>query len=139
VNLDNCVHSDRLRFRAIFENFPRLTIEMTADGFQSGEADGFRFAGFENRQILRRDIYGAGEIVEPHFPLGEDDVQIDDDRHKLDRQFLFFLDFAALVHDMRNHDHEDAAHHPRRVHYIGEEVPQDYPDSPGGMKIGVPS
>ena len=82
MNLDNCVHSDRLRFRAIFENFPRLTIEVTADGFQSGEADGFRFAGFENRQILRRDIYGAGEIVEPHFPLGEDDVQIDDDRHK---------------------------------------------------------
>src|SRR6185437_14423148 len=51
----------------------------------------------------------------------------------LNRQFLFFLDFAAFVHDMRNHDHEDAAHHPRRVHYIGEEVPQDYPDSPGGM------
>jgi hypothetical protein len=32
---------------------------------------------------LRRDIHGVRQIVEPHFPLRQDDIQIDDDGHKI--------------------------------------------------------
>jgi hypothetical protein len=34
---------------------------------------------------LRRDVHGGGQIVQPHFALRENHVEIDDDGHKLKR------------------------------------------------------
>jgi hypothetical protein len=34
---------------------------------------------------LRRDVHGGCQIVQPHFALGENHIQIDDDGHKLKR------------------------------------------------------
>ena len=56
---------------------------MLADGFQRGEADGFGLAGFEHGKILWRDVHAISQIVQPHFPLREHDVEIDDDGHRL--------------------------------------------------------
>ena len=56
---------------------------MLADGFQRGEADGFGLAGFEHGQILRRDVHAIGEVTQAHFALREEQVEIDDDGHRL--------------------------------------------------------
>jgi hypothetical protein len=32
---------------------------------------------------LRRDVHAVGQVVQPHFALGENHVKIDDDGHKL--------------------------------------------------------
>ena len=65
--------------RAVFQNVAGLALEMFADGFERGEADGLGLAGFEDGQVLRGDVHAVGQIVEPHFPLGENHVEIDDD------------------------------------------------------------
>ena len=56
---------------------------MFANGFERGEADGFGLAGFEDGKILRRDVHAIGQIVQPHFPLRENHIEIDDDGHKI--------------------------------------------------------
>ena len=73
------------RFGSVFQNLPRLAVEMFADGFQRREADGLRLAGFEDGKILRRDVHAIGQVVQAHFALGENYVEIDDDGHKLKR------------------------------------------------------
>ena len=69
------------RFRSVFEDFTRLALQMFADGLQRGEADGLGLAGFEDGKILRRDVHAVGQIVQPHFALRENHVEIDDDGH----------------------------------------------------------
>jgi len=71
------------RFRAVFQNFSGLALQVFADGFERGETDGLGLAGFEDGQVLRRDVHAVGQIVQPHFALRENHVEIDDDRHKL--------------------------------------------------------
>jgi hypothetical protein len=34
---------------------------------------------------LRRDVHGGGQIIQPHFSLRENHVEIDDDGHKFKR------------------------------------------------------
>ena len=68
-------------FRPEFQNFAGLAFERFANGFERGEADGPGLAGFEDGQVLRRDVHGGGQIVQPHFALRENHVQIDDDGH----------------------------------------------------------
>jgi len=70
-------------FRPVFQNVAGLAVEVLAYGFERGEADGFGFAGFEDGQVLRSYVHGLGQIVQPHFALGENHVEIDDDGHKL--------------------------------------------------------
>jgi len=69
---------------------------MGANGFECGEPDGPGLAGFEDGQILRRDVHGGGQIVQPHFALGENHVQIDDDGHKLKRSIPVPPAFCSL-------------------------------------------
>ena len=83
-------------FRAEFQNFPRLTVECFANGFERGKTDGLGLAGFEDGQILRRDVHGGGQIVEPHFALRENHVEIDDDGHKLKPSIPVPLEFSGL-------------------------------------------
>jgi hypothetical protein len=45
---------------------------------------------------LRRDVHGSRQIVKPHFPLGEDHIQIDDDGHKLKRSVPVPPEFSGL-------------------------------------------
>ncbi len=54
---------------------------MFADGFQRGKADGPGLAGFEDGQVLRGDVHAVGQIVQAHFALGKNHVEIDDDGH----------------------------------------------------------
>jgi hypothetical protein len=68
-------------FGAKLQNFARLAIERFTDGFQRGETNGPRLASFEDGQVLRSDPDGVRQIIQPHFPLGEDHVQIYDDGH----------------------------------------------------------
>ena len=68
-------------FGAEFQNFAGLAVERFADGLERGETDGLGLAGFEDGQILRRDVHGVGQIVQPHLPLRENHVEIDDDGH----------------------------------------------------------
>ena len=69
---------------------------MGANGFQRGETDGPGLASLEDGQILRRDVHGRRQIVQPHFALGENHVQIDDDGHKLKRSVPVPLEFSGL-------------------------------------------
>jgi hypothetical protein len=69
------------RFGAEFQNFAGLAFERLANGFERGETDGPGLAGLEDGQVLRRDVHGLGQIVQPHFALGKNHVQIDDDGH----------------------------------------------------------
>ncbi len=80
-----------------FQNFPRLAVERFADRFERGEADGLGLAGFEDGQILRRDVHGLGQIVQPHFALRENHVEIDDDGHKLKPSIPVPLAVPALL------------------------------------------
>ena len=57
-------------FRPVFQNIARLAMEMFADRFECGEADGPGFAGFEDGQILRGDVHAVGQVVQPHFADG---------------------------------------------------------------------
>src|ERR1700722_1913482 len=70
-------------FRTEFQDFSRLAVERFTNRFERGEADGLGLAGFEDGEILRRDVHGLGQIVQPHFALRENHIEIDDDRHKL--------------------------------------------------------
>src|ERR1035437_3318400 len=72
----------RLR-RAVFQNFAGLALQVFANGCERGEADGFGLAGFEDGEVLRGDVHAIGQIVQPHFALGENHVEIDDYGHKL--------------------------------------------------------
>jgi hypothetical protein len=45
---------------------------------------------------LRRDADGIGQIVQPHFPLCENHVQIDNDGHKLKRSVPAPPEFSGL-------------------------------------------
>ena len=83
-------------FRTIFQNVGGLAVEMGANGFERGEADGPGLAGLEDGKILRRDVHGGGQIVQPHFALRENHVQIDDDGHKLKRSIPVPPEFSAL-------------------------------------------
>ena len=60
-----------LGFRTIFQNVGGLAFEMGANGFERGETDGPGLASFEDGKILRRDVHGFRQIVQPHFALGE--------------------------------------------------------------------
>jgi hypothetical protein len=44
---------------------------------------------------LRRDVHSLRQIVQPHFALGENHVEIDDDGHKLKRSILVPREFCA--------------------------------------------
>ena len=68
-------------FGTEFQDFPRLAAERFADRLERGEADGLGLAGLEDGQILRRDVHGLGQIVQPHFALRENHVEINDDGH----------------------------------------------------------
>ena len=70
---------------------------MGANGFERGETDGPGLAGFEDGKVLRRDVHGIGQIVQPHFPLGENHVEIDDDGHKLKRSIPVPLAVLELL------------------------------------------
>ena len=83
-------------FRAEFQNFAGLAVKRFADRFQRGETDGLGLAGFEDGQILRRDVHGFGQFVKSHFPLRENHVEIDDDRHKLKRSMPVPLEVPGL-------------------------------------------
>ena len=83
-------------FRAEFQNFAGLTVKRLANGFQRGETDGLSLSGLEDGKILRGDVHGFGQFVEPHFPLREDHVEINDDGHKLKRSMPVPLEVPAL-------------------------------------------
>jgi hypothetical protein len=70
-------------FGAIFQNVAGLAVQVFADGFERRETNGASPAGFEDGEILRRDVHAVGQIVQAHFALGQDDIQIDDDGHGL--------------------------------------------------------
>jgi hypothetical protein len=83
-------------FGAELQNFPRLAIERFANRLKRGEADGLGLAGFEDGQVLRRDVHGLGQIVQPHFALRQNHVEIDDDGHKLKPSIPVPLEFSGL-------------------------------------------
>ena len=83
-------------FRTEFQDFPRLAVERFANRFERGKTDGFGLAGFEDGQVLWRDADGGGQIVQPHFPLREDHIEIDDDGHKLKRLIPALPGFFGL-------------------------------------------
>lgn len=89
--MEKLVGLDRRRDRwlqkigTIFQNVARLTVEVFADGLECGKTYGLCFAGLEHGKILRRDVHAVGQIVQAHFTLREDDVEIDDDGHRLKR------------------------------------------------------
>jgi hypothetical protein len=45
---------------------------------------------------LRGDVHAIGQIVQPHFALGENHVEIDDDGHKLKPSVPVLLAVPAL-------------------------------------------
>ncbi len=84
------------RFGTEFQNLARLAFERFADGFERGEADGLGLAGFEDGKILRRDVHAVGQVIQPHFALRENHVEIDDDGHKLKPSIPVPLEFSGL-------------------------------------------
>lgn len=66
---------------AIFQNVAGLAVEMFADGVKCGEPDSLGLASLEDGQVLRGDAHAIGQVVQPHFPLGEDYIKVDDDGH----------------------------------------------------------
>jgi len=83
-----CVHLWLERFfpagvGAVFQDVPRLAVQVFADRFERGETDGARLAGFEDGEILRGDVHAVGEVVQAQLALGEDDVEVHNDWHRL--------------------------------------------------------
>ena len=83
-------------FRTEFQDFPRLAVERFANRLERGEADGLGLAGFEDGQVLRRDVHGLRQIVQAHFALRENHVEIDDDGHKLKPSIPVPLESSGL-------------------------------------------
>jgi len=72
---------------------------MFANGFQGGKPYRLRPARFEHGKVLGCDVHRFSQIVEAHFALSENDVEIDDNGHGLDSQFLLFLKLPSFIHD----------------------------------------
>jgi hypothetical protein len=83
-------------FRAEFQNFARLASKRFADCFECRETDRLGFPGFEDGQVLRRDAHGLRQVIQPHFPLRQNDVEIHDDGHKLKRLIPVPPEFSGL-------------------------------------------
>jgi len=83
-------------FRTEFQNVAGLAVERLANRFQRGETDGLGLAGFEDGQVWRRDVHRRRQFVQPHFPLRQNHVKIDDDGHKLKRSIPVPLEFSGL-------------------------------------------
>jgi hypothetical protein len=45
---------------------------------------------------LWRDVHGCGQVIQPHFPLREDHVEIDDDGHGIKRSMPVPPEFSGL-------------------------------------------
>src|SRR5690606_9885131 len=59
-----------------------LTAECVADGIERGEPYRSHSSALEGEQVRGCDADGVGELLHGHLPLGEFDVQTDDDRHQ---------------------------------------------------------
>src|SRR5258706_11548057 len=46
-------------FWAVFQDIGRLTVEVTADGFQCGKENSFCLSSFKNGQVLRGYLHGG--------------------------------------------------------------------------------
>ena len=73
-----CVHQILL---AVLQNLTGLAVEMFADDVKCGEPDSLGLASLEDGQVLWGDAHSIGQVVQPHFPLGENYVKVDDDGH----------------------------------------------------------
>ena len=58
-----------VRIGTELQDFARLATQRLADRLQRGKADGLGLAGFEDGEILRRDVHGGGEVVQAHLAL----------------------------------------------------------------------
>ena len=65
----------------VLQNIAGLALERLADGFERGEADGFGFAVFQDRDVGDRDADAVGEFGDAHLALRQHDVDVDDDGH----------------------------------------------------------
>src|SRR6185503_3212683 len=59
----------------------RLAFQRPADGFEGGEADRARLAGFQDRQVGERNADLLGQLRQRHTALVEHVVQRDEDGH----------------------------------------------------------
>ena len=66
---------------AVFQNFPGLAVEMFANGFKGREPDSLCLPSLKDGQVLGGDANAIGQVVQPHLPLGEDYIKVDDDGH----------------------------------------------------------
>ena len=73
-----CVHQISV---AVLQNLTGLAVEMFADGFKGGKPNSLRLASLEDGQVLGGDADAIGQVVQPHLPLGEDYIKVDDDGH----------------------------------------------------------
>jgi hypothetical protein len=89
-------HSLYRGFRTKFQNIARLAFERFANRFERRETDGLGLAGFEVGQIGRRDVHGFSQLIQPHFPLREDHVEIDNDGHNLKPSIPVPVEVPAL-------------------------------------------
>ena len=74
-------HVFRRPIGPIFQQVAWLAVEMPANGLQRGEANGPRLAGFEDGQILRRDVHAIGQVIQPQLALRQHHIEVDDYRH----------------------------------------------------------
>jgi hypothetical protein len=86
-----------------FQNVAGLAVEGFANRLQGAEANRLRLAGLQNRQVGKREVNPCRQFVERHFSLGHHHIQIYNDRHSSDGEFVFGLDFDAAFENHGNH------------------------------------
>ena len=69
--------------RAVFEDVAGLAVEGTAEGLESGEADGPGLAGLEYREVCGGDADFRGQLTGGHLAAGEHYVYVYDYCHDI--------------------------------------------------------
>ena len=62
----------------------------------------------QQRDVLFGDTDAFGEFARAHFALGEHDVEVDDDRHELNEETIFFGHTTSLGKNAPDHSDEPA-------------------------------
>jgi hypothetical protein len=72
-----------------------LAVQSCADGLERGEADRSGLASLEVAEVGHGDAHVLAELCQAHLASGQHDVEVDDDRHGSDREFVVLAELEC--------------------------------------------
>src|SRR5665811_2410237 len=85
----------RVLARTILHEVSWLAVQCCADGLERGEADRAGLAGLEVAEVGHGDTHVLAELGQAHLAPGQHDIEVDDDRHGSDREFVVLAELEC--------------------------------------------